>query len=362
MTRVLPFRGHIPAGEQAALWVVRAEQGNLLDEERTALREWLQASPTHVRLFREALAVNADAELLSVLAEAVDSRADATNPVQRWGRRRWYAGVAATLVASLALLFLASESELLGFSNQHTELYTTIKGQRDSVDLPDGSKVLLNTATRLTVNFSRQQREIRLEAGEAYFVVEPDPARPFVVHAGSGTITAVGTAFSVYRRNQGVEVVVSEGKVLVESAVTQKQSRKEEPSAEIGLGQIETAADHARTTHIIAEPGQSVTFDNGQIESVTTVAPAALSRKLLWQQGMLAFEDELLDQVIKEFSRYSDTNIVIANAELRNIRVDGYFNAEDVAGMLDSLRANFGIQVEYLNDSTIALNRSADFQ
>lgn len=362
MTRVLPFKGHIPAGEQAALWVVRAEQGKLLDEERRALRTWLQASPTHVRLFREALAVNADADLLSVLADVGEPVVDAAKPIPLWGKGRWLAGIAATLIASVALLYLASESELPGFSSKNTGLYTTAKGQRDSVQLADGSRALLNTATRLSTNFSGQQREIRLEAGEAYFVVEPDPARPFVVHAGSGRITAVGTAFSVYRRNTDVEVVVAEGKVLIESGAGSPRAGKEKTASETELREVAVSANHPRATHIIAEPGQSITYDNESIETVVTVAPAALSRKLLWQQGMLAFENDPLHQVIAEFSRYTDTDIIIANPELRDIRVDGYFNADDIAGMLDSLRANFGIQVEYLNDRTIALARPVDAQ
>ena len=72
--------------------------------------------------------------------------------------------------------------------------------------LPDGSFASLNTASRVSVRFTPERRAVRLEEGEAWYQVAHDRARPFVVEAGPVRVQAVGTAFSVRRREGGVDV------------------------------------------------------------------------------------------------------------------------------------------------------------
>ncbi len=79
-------------------------------------------------------------------------------------------------------------------------------------------------------------------------------------------------------------------------------------------------------------------------------------RKLIWQQGMLAFEAEPLADVIAEFSRYSQLEIIIADDQLKAVKVDGYFKSDDITGMLNSLQYNFGVEITRLDNGSISLS------
>src|SRR5690606_27572020 len=87
--------------------------------------------------------------------------------------------------------------------------------------------------TRIVVDFSSATRSVFIDSGEAYFEVAHDAARPFVVHAGGGTITAVGTAFNVHSVLGRVSVAVVEGAVNVQSTV-------KEPAIEPAPGGLPT--------------------------------------------------------------------------------------------------------------------------
>src|SRR5690606_35324362 len=102
--------------------------------------------------------------------------------------------------------------------------------------LSDGSRITLGAGSRIRVDYTAAARRLTVEAGEAFFAVARDPQRPFVVHAGSGTITALGTAFNVRSLAGRVVVTVVEGKVEVEghpSADTDAQ----DGASQLGAGQ-----------------------------------------------------------------------------------------------------------------------------
>ena len=92
---------------------------------------------------------------------------------------------------------------------------TTELGEQRNLTLSDGTRVALNTATKIRVRYDNAARRVELERGEALFEVAKVPARPFVVIAGGRRVTAVGTSFVVRRDNEEVAVTLLEGKVTV---------------------------------------------------------------------------------------------------------------------------------------------------
>src|SRR5690606_28626324 len=88
-------------------------------------------------------------------------------------------------------------------------------GEQRTVTLEDGSRVSLNTATRLSLHFDRGVRRVRLQSGEALFEVARDPGRPFVVESGDRQVRALGTAFIVRRDAGRIAVTLMEGSVEV---------------------------------------------------------------------------------------------------------------------------------------------------
>src|SRR6202012_1272555 len=130
----------------------------------------------------------------------------------------WLAACAAIVVAvvSVALFF---RTDMLDFTKrsgqQATPLfYETAIGRQKKITLADGSSVVLNTDSRMEVNFSGNRREVHLMRGEAYFDVVHDETRPFTVYANSYVVRDIGTAFDVHMsRGDVVEVNVTKGVV-----------------------------------------------------------------------------------------------------------------------------------------------------
>src|SRR5690606_85904 len=106
-----------------------------------------------------------------------------------------------------------------------TQGYETQVGGRESVPLPDGSRVELNTDSKLRAAMTGEKREVWLERGEAYFEVKHDRMRPFVVWAGDRRITVLGTKFSVRRAGARVRVAVAVGRVQVDPVRPSEHAR-----------------------------------------------------------------------------------------------------------------------------------------
>lgn len=225
----------------------------------------------------------------------------------------WQVALAAALALAIGLGFYFAASGTL-FSNS----YVTEVGDTDTVTLADGSRVTLNTDTRLRVSLESQERRIELERGEAFFDVARDPSRPFVVAVGAQRVVAVGTQFSVHKERDAVRVVVAEGRVLVGG------------EALIEAGSVaETKAAHV-TVHRNAA---------SQVEQL-----------LSWRQGMISFHATPLTDAVAEFNRYSARKIVIQDASIADIRVGGSFRSTNAEAFLWMLQKGFGISAERTGD------------
>src|SRR3569833_530869 len=124
----------------------------------------------------------------------------------RWA---WAPVFGAALVCLAILPFLFATPDL------PTGEYLTGIGEHRTIKLADGSRVAMNTQTRLRVRYSPHGRDIELIEGEALFSVALDPLRPFRVHARHTIVEALGTQFSIYLGNSGTKIAVTQGRVKV---------------------------------------------------------------------------------------------------------------------------------------------------
>lgn len=129
---------------------------------------------------------------------------------------RWAAVVCLPIIAALAVYELGLDSKV----DTLPLVVTAESGERAKVQLPDGTKVNINSASQISYphDFNGKKRIVELD-GEAYFEVTPDKERPFVVKAAGLEITVLGTAFDVcaYKDDNEVSVVLLTGKVDVAS-------------------------------------------------------------------------------------------------------------------------------------------------
>ncbi len=171
-------------------------------------------------------------------------------------------------------------------------VYSTAKGERRAINLPDGSQMWLNSGSQVSVLLDNHHREVDLAQGsEAAFTVVHDASRPFVVRVGDRTIRDLGTQFDVLRANGDLRVTVRAG--LVEVA----------------------PANGATGQTLSLTPGRALFHREGSaISNVTSVqADDAFS----WNTGRLIYRNRSLADVAADLSRYYDTPVRAEGAAAR---------------------------------------------
>jgi transmembrane sensor len=273
--------------DQAADWAVKRDAGPLAPEVQIRFDAWLAGDSR-----RRGALLRAQAALSLILAPDVEDRVS-TRP-RRLDRRALIGGMSAAAAAVGALVLIPV---LAG------RRYSTDIGEIRRVPLADGSLAAINTNTEIAVDLQPNRRAVRLDRGEAWFQVAKDPARPFVVTAGSTRVRAVGTAFSVRRRTMGVEVLVTEGVVEVWSG---KGGATRRVSAGDRIFVSETAGP-AKALH----------------------RPLEMDRALAWRDGQIVLDGDTIAAAVSEFNRYNTRKIVITDPQLEGRRIIGWFHTNE---------------------------------
>lgn len=240
---------------------------------------------------------------------SLDNREEAPVRPALWPRRR-------VLVGSVAAMAVAAVS--LGWFAQQGQSYSTRLGEIRRVPLPDGSVMMINSGSDLSVRLNKTARGVDLAQGEAWFEVAKDAQRPFTVSAGAVRARAVGTAFSVRRRAEGVEVLVTEG--VVETWAEQRDM----PRLRLSAGERALIS----ATRVVHERG-------GQVD-----------RALAWRGGMIDLSGARLADAAEEFNRYNTSQIVIADPQVAGLQIAGVFRIDDPLGFAIAMHAALGLGVE----------------
>ncbi|WP_394680565.1 FecR family protein [uncultured Comamonas sp.] len=324
--------------QQVLDWFVRRQRAGWGAADEQAFQQWLQADATHGSAYAQweqhwsaidAMPADAIAQLRRNLAhdkaqlsaaQQTPPRA-ATAPAAPAGaitglRRRWLLpslGMAAAVVVT-------SGTGLLAWQHWQAQpvfrqAYASQRGQQLEVQLPDGSQLRLDTATRLEVVYYRDRREVLLHEGQAVFSVQASAQRPFHVLSGPVGITVVGTRFSVrytpgLAGSDGVRVAVEEGQVRV-------VRRDGAPGP--ALAQIAGAQTLGAGQQIIAD-GQ------GRLGSLQPVAAEGIAA---WREHRISFVNTPLAQALAEFERYGSTGLTINDPAVAALRLSGTFDPSD---------------------------------
>ncbi len=202
------------------------------------------------------------------------------------------------------------------------------KGRRSTITLKDGSKVVLNSESKLSYssNYGDSTREITLE-GEAFFEVTKNAEIPFVVVGGSVTIITLGTSFNVsnFPEDEDVTVSLVTGKVKVmENNPAEKSGNKS----------------------YILEPNDQIKFLKGAktFERMQYDGDG----EYLWKEGIISFSQANLPDIVRELERWYGVNIDIGNGSNSMVRYDGIFNNQSLENVLKamSFSLNFGFTIE----------------
>lgn len=301
---------------EAADWLVRLREGGLSPQEQQHFLQWQQRSQQHAAAWQRAQHILNDFDHVPApLAKRLipELAASAANTRQR---RRLLAGLGlAALTAPTA--WLATRHQLPGNLMLSADYRSGI-GDIRNVRLPDGSLLVLNTASAVDLRFQHGERRIHLLAGEILVETSHDPAyadQPFLVQTAQGTATALGTRYSVRQFDNDTAVAVFNGRVAV---------RHNDGSQDA----------------TILQPGQSLRFGPDAQDIMGTVDDSAL----MWRQGMLVARDMQLSDLLKELGRYRP-GWLGSTPTAGQLRVSGAFPLRDTDASLALLQDTLPVHI-----------------
>lgn len=314
-----------PAGKEAAAWFSRLNTRSVSSDTLEAFRAWRQ-QPGHrdayaevERLWRRTGVLEGDPDIEGVLAAALSR--SRPRPGWRGVPRPILAGCA----AGAAALALAGGVWLWPALVGST--YATGVGEQRLVQLADGSRVRLDTDTRLVARFDGRTRRIRLNRGQAFFDVAHAAARPFVVEAGPTAVRALGTRFDVRRDDGHVQVTLVEGRVEVR------------------------AGGRAAGQSLTLRPGQQVTANGG----LGAPRPIDVAAATSWTSGRIVFHAVPLRVAVAEVNRYSRRKIVLDAGGEGDVAVTGVFDSGDLEAFVAAVSDLHDLRAEPQADGSLRL-------
>lgn len=202
------------------------------------------------------------------------------------------------------------------------------RGQRGSLTLSDGTKVLINSDSKITLPpvFKSDIREVYLE-GEAFFEVAKNPNKPFVIHTRGAIVQVLGTSFAIksFPEDEEVQMVVEEGVV---SFRAEKQS--------IDEGVILTAG---KVGHLDLEEKTIVTEDAKDLDAY-----------LSWREGYLTFQNTSMKEVKKQLERKYDIEVSFTSESINQLQLTAELKSRSLTYVLETISMSLGLKYKFDQD------------
>ena len=345
-----PDSAHLPKAMQEAIeWLVLLRSGEIEETDTHAFAEWLSQDAAHAQAFAKAEDLLNDAAVAAQSSKVVTqdsnvvfrNRSNLTSELDKPSPRlpmlshyRWLSLPMSLAVIWLVavVLFLPAQSHWLGdfFSD-----YRTRTGELRNIQLSDGSRVLLDTNTAISVNYDHALRQITLHHGQAQFIVAKDSQRPFQVASGDLTIRALGTIFEIYHPGSG-EQTVTVREHAVTATLNDKSAQSQAMPVEVKTGQRLSYDDQSHTMHT----------------EIVNLAQAGA-----WRQSKLFINDRPLTVLVDQLNRYRTGRIYIADPELKKLRITGAFSLAHPDDTLDKVSKALGLQETQFGPWWVVLHR-----
>ncbi|MEW6998630.1 FecR family protein [Colwelliaceae bacterium BS250] len=336
--------------DDASDWLAKIDR-NITEHEKLELQTWLSLSARNTEVLLEVAHLWDKMDDLSRLSDLFPK----TSPIAAKKHSPWLGAMAASIIFAISIGFYQSGFDFTLFGQSEPSRvvvmqmnYQTVIGESNTINLPDNSKLVLNTNSFVQVRYTSTARIIDLQRGEIHIDVAHDKLRPLSVLASGKVIQAVGTAFNVEVRNDLVELIVTDGKVLV--------AARNNATAKMDIDEV---AKRLPQSSMAISKGEKIDLDlTGNFnEKIVQVDSVELAARLSWRNGNLIFRGESLADAMAEISRYTDITFELSDDEkLQSIQVAGMFKTGDVTGLLEVLSNNFNISYERVGNDKIILN------
>lgn len=317
------------AERQASDWIVRMN-GDPSPKECEQFEVWLAADPSNAKAYEAIKRTWSKIAGNPTLKERAAAN-DAGPPRRSWTRPA-IAIAASAILAIGALAWFMQGPETI--TSQQVE---TAPGELRSLTLADGSTIELSGGSEASFAVTGNERRVELTVGYALFDVAHDPARPFIVHTPQGDIRVLGTSFVVRVGEGQVRTTVLRGSV---SGAAER------------AGVLRLLGTRAPVT---AEANEEIIL-NQDGATVVQIAAEVIPRRLAWQEHMLAFDGETLNEAIAEVSRQTGWRFELDDPSLGEMRVGGYVRADPEA-FIQLMSSSLGLEAERTGERNVLLRR-----
>lgn len=295
---------------EAAAWIAQLHDERRDPDLDARVHAWLGESEEHRRAFNRMTQVWERSSQIQMRAQGGIGTA----------RTRVWPRFTPGIVSLAAALLLAA---IILVQYERTDAVVTEVGQQQVRLLPDGTRLLLNTDTRIEVNYDEHARRVRLIRGEAWFDVSKRPNRPFLVTVAGREIRALGTSFIVrYDDTRDLAVTLVEGKISVAPVAGNGRPSPQELQ--------------------ILVPGQRLIIS----KSHASVDRPELNRITAWERGRVEFEETPLGDAANEMNRYSNSHVRVMDPKAARLRIGGVFRAGDSDEFVRVVTAAFGLKAD----------------
>jgi ferric-dicitrate binding protein FerR (iron transport regulator) len=305
--------------------IARCISGEASSEEYRELQEWMEASKENFSVFQQYKNIwdnSEDEEKLKMIdveksyqkvMVRVEKKSSFSTLLKYW---RNIAAILLIPIIALNILYFVSKPKSPEIAGQpvYNEIYASF-GTRSAINLPDGSSLWLNSGSRIKYpeKFTGTERRVFL-TGEAYFEVESNPQRPFIVETSSLSVKATGTKFNVsgYESDNETDVTLVSGKVEVKMSDGINQNTSE------------------------LKENQHLSFLKN--EGTSTIITGDTYKYVSWKDGKLIFRDEPMSYVVKKLGQVFNVDIELKGEELQNYRYRATFVDESLEDILKLLK------------------------
>ena len=348
--------------EQAAEYYLALQDESMTGAELQAWQKWFLRSKEHQRSFKKLEALWGALDSLNIddfevrpmpLKGAGETHvssgsiiglvAGGEQQVTATANRGWLnASWASSIAAGLAVVVMTGYMYLTPSDVSNLapiSVYQSSLGQQRVVTLTDGSILELGPNSEVDVQYSSALRSLTLVRGQAIFTVSKNPNRPFVVNAGNGSVTALGTVFNVRKMDGDVHVRVLEGTVAVRPIVAQTH--------------IDTASTNVVAPVALLTTGLQTQFSHEGFLSV--VEKADVHEGLGWRVGILKMVNRELSDVVGELNRYMENEISIGDNAVGRFRFTGTVYPDQVDEWLEGLQRAYPLKVVRVGSSIVLM-------
>ncbi|MFF7395828.1 FecR domain-containing protein [Achromobacter sp. NPDC008082] len=298
--------------EEAAGWLVRFQSETLSASDHAAFERWRHRSAAHGAAWQRV-----EAMLRGFGQVPAGIGGETLRRLERPGRRQ--------AMRALGALLVLGPAGWLGWRalpwREWAADVRTATGQQRHLALADGTRLVLNTASAVDIQFTPAQRVLWLRAGEILLTTGNDPSptyRPFIVRTTQGTIRALGTRFMVRDESASIRVAVFDGAV-------------------------EIRPQDAGAAAVVLPAGQQTVFDAHAVAPQAAVDAGAAS----WEQGMLAVRNGRLADLVDELARYR-RGVLRCDPAVADLRVSGAFPLADIDGSLRLLEKTLPVRISHV--------------